>query len=267
MKRQLIPLLLMLLFWFNSQGQTLKSYPVSKSTQGFALDQFENIFLLEDEELLLLDKDFKRKNSYSQPLYGDITAIDATNALNLLLYFGETYRISIIDNHLNEKLNLSLINLGFNDPKLVSVSDQRHIWVYDQSEDKIVRFSLESNERTNESLNISQIIGMENYPIQMRSVFDKVYLNVPESGILVFDALGAFKEHIPVKGISCFAINKQNIYYHQNGKIEFLNLKTGSRKTVVEYPKDVKAITVSNTKIFILTSSDIEIVKLEVPEK
>ncbi len=229
-----------------------------KNIDGLDVDQFGSIFITVGDKLTRYDKDLKEIASYSQPLLGDITKVDASNALNPVLWFGETYRINILDNRLNESRTINLLDQGFRDPKLISVSDDGNIWIYDQSEDKIIRFSTESNKRTNNSLNISQILGEENDPIQIRSTFEKTYLNVPEKGILIFDAVGAFEKLVALKGIEYFSLYNSKIYYQKENTIYKLD-KQGKSEIICKDLTDCKTFDIFDNKIFLVNNSRVEI--------
>lgn len=245
---------LILLFTSSAAPRELKL----KNIDSLDIDQFGFSYIAIDEKLSKYDKELKVIASFSEPLFGDIAKVDATNALNPVLWFGETYRVAILDNRLNQSQSINLLDQGFYDPKLISVSDDRHLWVYDQSEDKIIRFSTETNKRTNQSLNISQILGEENEPIQMHSSFEKIYLNVPEKGILIFDALGAFEKLVAVKNIEHFEIYKGLIYFQKEKTINMLN-KQGKSEIVAKDLTDCKSFDIFENKIFLISSLGVEI--------
>lgn len=229
-----------------------------KNIDGLDLDQFGSLYITVDDKLTRYDKNLKVIASFSQPLLGKISKVDAANALNPVLWFGETYRVTILDNRLNESTSINLLDQGFYDPKLISVSDDRHLWIYDQSEDKIIRFSTETNKRTNESLNISQILGEENEPIQLYSTFERNYLNVPEKGIIVFDAVGAFVKLIAIRSIDRMVLYNSQIYYQKDKAIYRLD-KEGKSLIMIPDLTDCKTFDIYNNKIFLVSPTRVEI--------
>lgn len=253
----LISLISLSLFLHKDYQSENTSFNIS-NVDHIDIDQFGFTYVSIGEKLTRYDKDFKVIASYSEPLLGDITEVDATNALNPVLWFGETYRVGILDNRLNESQILNLLDLGFYDPKLISVSDEQHLWIYDQSEDKLIRFSLESNKRTNESLNVSQILGAENQPNQLYSSFEKIYLNVPEKGILIFDPLGAFLELIAIPEIDHMVLYKNELYFLKKGQISRLD-SNGKSEILDLKSTDIKTFDIFAQKIFIVSQSSIEI--------
>lgn len=236
------------------QNRTIKL----KGIDILQIDQFGFIYAVKNDKITKYDKDFKVLSSFSKPILGSITHLDVSNALNPAVLFGDTYNLSLLDNRLNEAQTLNLLELDFYDPKLMSVSDQRHLWIYDQSEDKLIRFSLENNTRENVSLNITQILGQENQPHSLVSDFEKVYLNVPEKGILVFDAVGAFLELIPIKDIEQMRVRQKTIYFRKEGAIYRL-LKSKKTEKITSKATDLQYFEVYNDEIFLIHPSWIEI--------
>lgn len=222
------------------------------------VDQFGFIYVVKNDKITKYDKAFKVQSSFSQPILGSITHIDVSNALNPAVLFGDTYNLSMLDNRLNESQTLNLLELNFYDPKLMSVSDQRHLWIYDQSEDKLIRFSLENNERENASLNITQILGKENQPHSLISDFEKVYLNVPEKGILIFDAVGAFLELVPIKDIEQMRVKQKTIYFSKKGSVYRL-LKSRKTEKIVTDDTELQYFEVFGNEIYLIHPSSIQI--------
>lgn len=253
--------LILLQFILLSSYHTIRVLPI-KDAQNFSADQFENLYVLKNDVITKYDISNKEQASFSNPLFGDITAIDVSNALTPIIFFGDTYRVGILDNRLNESASLNLIELGFNDPKLISVSDDQHLWIYDQSIDKLIRYHFENAERTNTSLNISQLLGMENTPTQMVSTFENVFLNVPEKGILVFDATGAFQELIPIPGIRKFHVAGNQIYFIKDEILKSFDRQTKHQKEIQKNYRNILSFMVLNNKVFQLHAYGIEVNKL-----
>ncbi|MDZ7847942.1 MAG: hypothetical protein U5L96_14955 [Owenweeksia sp.] len=114
----------------------------------------------------------------------------------------------VLDNRLNESARLDFNELGFYDVQLLSFSDQDNVWFYDQATDKIHRYNLRLQRATNQSLNISQIVGEENTPTGMVSSVNRVYLNIPTQGVYVFNATGSIFQVLAVRQISDFQIRE-----------------------------------------------------------
>ena len=196
-----------------------------KNTDYFTIDQFRNIYQVRFDQLKKLDKDGQTVFEYSNPLLGSIHSLSALDPLKLLLFYKDQAQITTLDNRLNESTAIKLIDMGLNDVQLVSQSDQDNVWVYDQATDRLYRINLNNASLSNKSLNITQLTGLENKPLQLESTYERVFLNVPEKGILVFDATGSLLQTVATKGVEHFAVSNENLYYLKNDTIQALNLK------------------------------------------
>ncbi len=160
------------------------------------IDQFGNLYLIIDSEIRKLSNEGSFIASFADPSFGEINQIDVLNALNPLIYYSDFNQLRILDNRLNESQTLSMLNLGFNDPKFIAYSDQNRIWVYDQSADRLLQYSLETQQIVNRSPIISQLGLPEPEVAALNSGFNYSIIYIQNQGFISFDALGAKKEII-----------------------------------------------------------------------
>ncbi|MEQ9262377.1 MAG: hypothetical protein RLP14_04360 [Owenweeksia sp.] len=201
-----------------------KEFPL-KNLDFFTIDQFQNIYHTRFDQLRKLDKSGKNIFEYSNPLLGAIHSVSALDPLSLLIFYKDQAQITTLDNRLNESTAIRLTDIGLNDVQLISQSDQNNVWVYDQATDRLYRINIANAAISNKSLNITQLANTENQPAQLESTYDHVFLNLPESGILLFDATGALMQTIALKSVSHFSVLGENLFYLKNDTIRGLNLK------------------------------------------
>ena len=241
-----------------------KSYELLLSLQlgavdDFNVDQFKNIYVVNGTELIKYDPDAEKLYSFSQPILGDIYQVDVQNALNPYVFYRDVNRLVIVDNRLNANAEINFTEYGFLDVQFISFADQNNVWFYDQATDKIYRFNMQMKSTSNQSLNITQISGSENQPRGMISTIDQVYLNVPDKGILVFDAVCAFQKLIPVKDVVSFAVRKKQLYIIQDEKLQIYDLNTARLLPVALTEKDMRSIKVTTDRIYLLAENSLKI--------
>lgn len=247
--------------------QAKQSIPL-KGIQNFDVDQFGNLYTTQFGQLLKLDPTGKELIGYANPLLGDISSIDVTNAMNPLIFFDIPNQMVMLDNRLNENFSNTFTDQGFIDVNLISFSDQDHIWFYDQNTDKIYRFNLEMLKKVNQSLNITQITSTENKPTELVTTFEKVYLYVPEIGILIFDAIGAFTKKIPWTNGKGLSISKNKLYLiDQNLAVRQIDLTTNTEKVFYLNDCKPKLIKVINNRIYALCEAALKIYDLPSSKK
>ena len=197
-KFRLIIVCLLSFLGTHSQSLSLfKTINLPKGVNDIELDQFGNIYLVLGSELRKLTPVGEFEASFADPNFGDIDHIDLLNPMAPLIYYADFNQLRILDNRLNQSQSLSLLNLGFNDPKLIAYSDQNRFWVYDQSADRLVQFSLAENRIVNQGPIIRQLEIPKGIVSALFSGFNNSLIYLQGQGFVSFDALGAKKEFIP----------------------------------------------------------------------
>lgn len=250
--------MLPMVFFMGYQGgyDLIQTVKVGEA-EGFSVDQFNNIYIINGSELIKYDENAKQLYSFSNPILGDIFQVDVQNPLNPYVFYRDVNQLVIVDNRLNSSTALDFTDYGFLDVRFLSFSDQNNVWFYDQATDKIYRFNMQFNKVSNTSLNITQISGSENLPQGMLSTIDQVFLNVPDKGVFVFDAVGAFQKLIPLKGISSFDVKKKRLVAIQSGKLIEYDLITSAVRDLSLAESDLRGVKVVMDRIYLLTETEV----------
>lgn len=245
----------------NSQVWELEKSIHLPESDLFSVDQFGSIYTVRDFEIHKYDESGKELNAYANPMLGQIYEIDVMNPLAPYLFFRDANQMVVIDNRLNEKGELNFNDYQFNDVQLISFSDQENVWFYDQAADKLFRFNIRTKTSTNESLTITQIVGKENQPTALESSIDKVYLNIPDQGIYIFDATGAFAGIIPLKGVELFDVEGKDLLAVIKKEVVYYNLRTGSSKTWQPEIEQLRDIRLFNNTLYLFDGDDLKVYK------
>lgn len=256
-------LALLLIFSLKLSAQAelklLNTTKVPPRTDFFTVDQFGNYYLVLDEQIIKLNPKGELLYSYSDPLYGAITNVDALSAMNPLLFYNDVNQIRILDNRLNETQQINLLDAGFIDPFLVAYSDENNIWIYDQVKDQLVRYNLSFRKTNRQSLIITQISGNENRPRALYSSFDRVLLQVPEKGLMIFDAQGSYMKSIPSGENQMIAFdNEMLLQLSDKGALHVTNIKTGKENIHLLPEKEVRALYLEGDKLYLLLKAEIK---------
>ena len=217
-------------------------------------DQFGHYYEVSDTKINKYSNDGKLICSFSNNILGVIASVDVTNPYKILVYFRDFTKILILDNTLSpttEVIDLTSINLD--ETTLVCRSYNDGTWYYDPVRFELVRKSQELV-TTNSSGNLANLLQKNIQPDFLIEYNNKVYLNDPESGILVFDIYGTYIKTIPLYGLSEFQVkDKYLIYANKNGEIEtydFLSLETKKYKPL-KY-NSIRSVRVENKLIYIV---------------
>lgn len=233
----------------------------------FTVDQFQNLYFIHGEELTKTDPHGKQLYSYSDPLYGTISQVDVFNPLKPYLFYKDYNRLVVLDNRLNVSNKVDLTEEGFLDVQFMSFSDQDNAWLYDQSADKLFRFNLGSMKITNQSLNITQLLGSENTPAGLVSTADNIYLNVPGKGIMVFGATGSFLKLIPFKKVVSMDANGKSLLILNGDELLLYNPVSGLSSTLQKTITGIRQVKFCNDTIYVFYGNEIRLFKLPQREK
>ncbi len=231
---------------------TLQTTIPLKEVENFTADQFGNLYIVKNDILHKLNPQGKELFAYSNPILGEIKHIDALNALNPLLFYQDVYQVIILDNRLNQSSQTAFADYGFLDVRLVAYSDQENIWFYDQVTDKLYRFNIKINKITAQTLNITQIAGKEDQPEILISTIENIYLYLPDTGILVFDPVGAYIKTIFFTDVLDFEVEGRKLYCLKKNLLVETDLFTQKEKNQLLNLPESKAITVKGKNFYIL---------------
>lgn len=182
----------------------------------FTADNFGNIFIVREDELIKLLPSGKVFSRYSNLKLGNITTVDATNPLKLVLYYRDYQTIVFLDNQLSLNSDVvALQDLGHEQTDLVCAGVNNSFWIYDKQNNELIRFD-ENSKMIASTGNLKQILKTELAPNYMLERNNYLYLNCPETGIYVFDIFGAFSKIISIKGLKDFQVIENLVYYQKD---------------------------------------------------
>jgi hypothetical protein len=182
----------------------------------FTADNLKNIYLVNQDELVKHLGSGKFFARYSNLKLGNITLVDATNPLKVLLYYRDFQQIVFLDNQLSENsIPVSLEQLGYEQTELACAGANNSFWIYNKQNNELIRFN-ENSKKISSTGNLKQVLKSDLSPNCMLEHNGYLFLNCPETGIYVFDIFGAFIKLIALKNIKNFQVNEFIIYYQND---------------------------------------------------
>ncbi|HRH61752.1 MAG TPA: hypothetical protein PLI68_00365 [Bacteroidia bacterium] len=197
-------------------------------TQGnyFTTDNLGNCYLVDKNEITKYDVNGTVFNKFSIKAFGTIQSMDASNPMKLMVFYKDFSKIVYLDNTLSLNGNpIDLEELNLTQAKLICASHSDGIWLFNQQKFELIRLdkNLEVSQTTS---NINQLLGIELAPTYLCEYANLVYLNNPETGIVVFDIYGTYVKTIPILHLNKFQVINDMIYYLKDNKAVSYNLKT-----------------------------------------
>lgn len=195
---------------------------------------------------------------------GEITSLDASNSLKMVLYFKDLSQIVYLDNQLAQRgENVALDVLGLNQITAVCRSYNDGLWVYDQTTFNLIRLN-EYLTVDVESGNLGQILGFVPEPTYMREFNNWLYVNDPQHGIFVFDRFGSYSKTISVIGVEKFVIRANRLFFVKDGKLQYYHLETREFAELNKKQIEFKDFTIYEDKLLLITQNELLIYRLNV---
>ncbi len=244
-------LFLFLIITIHKDYKSVKNIPIKADK--FLTDIMGNCYVIKKQEIIKYNNLGQKITSYSNGALGNITYVDVSNPLRILLLYKNFNQVIILDNSFAEITEpFYLDNAGIDMIDVACTSNFGGIWVYNSTYMELQRFNTGMNiEQT--GTNLSDLIDGNQTPNFIIEKNDNIYLNFPETGIFVFDNFGSYYKTIPIKGLKRFDVNGSFIRYYKNNKIHNYN-HILLKETQINLPDttDVLDASLVNKNLFML---------------
>ena len=225
------------------------------------VDNLNQIYALNaDNEIIKFNSNGEEVFRFNNNRLGDLTHIDASNPFNLLLYYADFSNILILDRTLNSTVQLNLFELNFTKVSAVGLANDNNVWVFDD-----LNFQLKKIDRKGAMIAASDNLNFAlNKPIRPNFLLEreqKVFLNDPEIGILIFDFFGQFEKVLEFKNLNKFQVIGEQLLYVEQDKLHSFNLKSLLTKSI-KLPKKMEEndnILVQQNRLYLIKKGRIEI--------
>jgi len=192
----------------------------------FTTDNLGNIYLVTKSVVEKFDVTANKLKTYSNKSLGQISSIEATNPLKIVLLYQDFSQVVYLDNMLSQSSSpVFLQSLSIPQISLVSYSYNNGLWVYNPQNFELIRLD-QNLQIVQQTGNLNQLLGIPVKPSFMLEHENWLYLNDPQTGILVFDLFGTYYKTIPLKGLNKFQVEDDFIYFLNDNTLNNYNLKT-----------------------------------------
>lgn len=154
--------------------------------------------------------------------------------------------------------SISLDALGYNQVTLACTSHNNGFWIFNQQNFELIRFD-QSLQKSQQTGNITQLSGMEINPDFITEKNNNVFLNDSTKGILVFDMYGTYSKTIPLKGLTHFQVDNENIFYLHGNKLKSYNTKTMEESEILLPSTGIIDARTEKEKLYLLKQKSLDI--------
>jgi hypothetical protein len=255
-----IRLLFSSLFWISPPGEPTLLKHIDGKVNFMTSDELQNLYLVKNDILEKYDANGKMLFSYSLSTLGNIDFVDAVDPMKPLVFYKTYASFVILDNTLTPSIDpISLEKYSLEQVNLVCTSYDRGFWCYNPANMELLHLNVDDLAQNKNSGNIGQLLHEAIHPNYLTEQNNKVFLNDPDVGILVFDIYGAYYKTIPIKGLSRFQINGDRVIYFSGHKIMTYNFKTLIENTLSIPDSTTSAVRVEKERLFTLNDKGVDI--------
>lgn len=193
-------------------------FQINQPATLIAADKLRQLYLVTpDNEVIKYSPEGRELYRFNNNTLGTLSLIDATDPFNLLLYYPDFQVAILLDRTLNQLGQFNLWEYGLFQPRAIGMANDNLLWVYDE-----VNFTLKKLDRqgqvTAQSDNLNLLLPRPPKPAGLLARNNRVYMNDPTMGILVFDNFGQYLRTIPVTGATFFQILEDDtVWRRSNG--------------------------------------------------
>jgi len=223
MMRAFLFLLISLSSAFTMKSQFVELYTIPGKFDFIEFDNLLNIYGVRNTEVFKYNPDGTFAFRFSDEQMGEVGSMDITYPLRPMLMYPDLNYVILLDNTLsNNRGRINLLDKNINMGVLGCSSVQNHFWFYDGMNFSLIRMN-ENFKQIATTGNLSQVLRLDLNPNYIEEFANRIYLNNPESGILVFDIFGTYIKTIPIKGLDRFQVFENSIVYFRENKLNTYN--------------------------------------------
>lgn len=257
-------LLLLYLFFYVAlaQAQQLK-FVAQDSVKGnfssFSVDNFGRIALVKNDVIISFSNKLDTLFSTSLKAFRP-TTIESSKSFRTLVFDQERSVIHFLDNTMTDiHGEIDLVNLDIQQPWLVCESfGGNTIWVFDAGAMRLLRLN-ENLDKLMITENLATVFSSGEFPVKMMEANDRLFVQIPNSGIAVFDVFGTYITTYPVSAKTFDVFNNYLLTYNEL-KITAKPIDFDGRETMsFDVSQDLIQFKFTQEKVYLLTSSGLYI--------
>lgn len=268
MKKVFIAISLVLIFCFSRANDSTINLNLIKTYKGtfknFETDNLGNYYLITPtNQIIKLNNNFDSVASFSnnKPL-GNITSIDVSNPLKILVFYKGFSTIVVLDRFLTTINTINLQKLNMFDVSVVTSSYDNNIWLFDEIENKIKKIDNEGKLLT-ETVDFRLLFDYDkSFTSQFVKDFEgKLYIYSKQNGLFIFDYYGSFIRRHSITALTNAQLAGYRLIGLNKTIVEILdiqNRKTFNCKINID-PTQYSKFLFSKTQIFALNKEGLNI--------
>jgi hypothetical protein len=245
----------------------LKSFKtVNGAFKNFNVDNLGNIYLITpSNQIKKLNNNFDSVTVFNDTRqYGNISQIDVSNPLKILVFYTEFSTVLVLDRFLNVRTKIDLRKQNIFKASAICLSFDNYIWIFDELENKLKKIS-DDGSVLMESNDFRLVLDTLFVPETIVDNNGLLFLYQPSKGVVISDYYGAFKKVNPIINLKHFQLYENNLIGFVNNILQSysLNLFQLKNKKVVELSNNISKIIIRDKYFYQLKQNQFEVKTVE----
>jgi hypothetical protein len=183
-------------------------------------------------DIFLFSAEGKQLNLFSPARQGRLNQLEAAWTVNIFTFSSDLQEYRVLDRFLNPLTENGFILVDINLAKAATFGNNNVIWVWDESDLSLKSLDYLRN-LVIQSQPLNLILNSENLEVaEIREFKNRVFMNVPESGIFVFDNQGNLLEKLNVKTTQRLCFYKEHLLWFEQDELMSISLSTGETQKI-----------------------------------
>ena len=214
-----------------------------------AVDHLGNLYIIQDALLQKYDQNGQFLFSYSNFSFGNISSVDVSNPMKIMLFYQETGTIIFLDDRLAPITNkIDLYSHQYMSISLAAYSSDNKIWLYDEIHADLIAIDAYSNEIHRVHYNFKNF-----NPTQLQEIPGKMFfMHNPEQGVFFFDSFGTYIKTVSTESSCPVQVSHNNIYYLKNNQLHIYNYIQFSEEVWETDMSDIKQCFIHQNRLYLL---------------
>jgi hypothetical protein len=223
-------------------------------------DRLGNMYVVSNtNQLYKYNTEGKLLSTLNYKYLGNITHVDATNPMEIYVFYKELNLVVFLDNNLAYRGEMRLADYGIGQAAAICRSFDNGLWVFDLADLQLKKMDKDGSNKQ-ASGNVRQYITENSAITYLYDNNDRVFVNDSTNGVLVFDVFSTYLKTLPIKGCNELKVINDELFYKQGNYLKKYLFKAFQTQTyIMPDTIEVTDISIEKNRLYLLKKGEIRI--------
>lgn len=210
-------------------------------------------------DIYLFKADGKQLNLFSPAKQGRLNQLEAAWTVNIFSFSADLQEYRILDRFLNPLAEKGFSLADITLAKTATLGNNNVIWIWDESDMSLKSLDYLRNEII-QSQPLNLILITENLEVtEIREFKNRLFMNVPNSGVYIFDNQGNLMRKIDLKGINKLCYYNDHLLWIEQQNLMALSLSSNEILTIAQLADSASYIQIGQERLAIVAKDKVSL--------